>query len=194
MGKGRGAPARRRNRRSAAQIDLILDALAFSAHKHRDQRRKDSRASPYVNHPIAVARTLAHDGRVHDPSVIAAGLLHDTLEDTRTSAAELRQRFGPTIAAMVREVTDNKRLSKKRRKRLQIEHARRLSYGARLVKLADKISNLRDLLISPPLGWSLARRREYFDWAKAVVDELRGTNARLEREFDRLYRRRPRRG
>ena len=190
-GEGRGARPVKRAQGAARQIDLILDALELSAHKHRDQRRKDPRASPYVNHPIAVARILGHDGRVHDPEVIAAALLHDTLEDTRTSAGELRRRFGPRIAAMVREVTDNKRLSKPRRKRLQIEHARSLSHGARLVKLADKIANLRDLLVSPPVGWSLARRQEYFDWAKAVVDEIRGTNPRLEREFDRVYRRRP---
>src|SRR5215469_8168118 len=100
-GEGRGARQSKRARGAAGQIDLILDALEFSAHKHRDQRRKDPRASPSVNHPIAVAKTLGHDGGVHDPAVIAAALLHDTLEDTRTSAAELRRRFGPRIAAMV---------------------------------------------------------------------------------------------
>jgi guanosine-3',5'-bis(diphosphate) 3'-pyrophosphohydrolase len=123
--------------------------------------------------------------------VLAAALLHDTLEDTETSAAELRAEFGPEIARVVCEVTDDKRLPKKQRKELQVEHAAHISKSAKLVKLADKIANLGDIVASPPSGWSLARKREYFDWAKRVIDRVRGTNARLERRFDALYRKRP---
>jgi GTP diphosphokinase / guanosine-3',5'-bis(diphosphate) 3'-diphosphatase len=172
-------------------LDLILKAMEFTAHKHKDQRRKDARASPYVNHPIALARILRVEGGVDDPAVIAAALLHDTVEDTDTSYQELRGKFGARVADIVAEVTDTKWLQKGSRKRLQISKASRSTEGAKLVKLADKIANLRDMIGSPPASWSLARKREYFDWAKQVVDQVRGTNLKLERRFDSLYRKRP---
>lgn len=173
-------------------LELILDALAFAAEKHRDQRRKDPEASPYVNHPIALARILAHEGGIDEASVLAAALLHDTVEDTETTVEELKRRFGPRVASLVAEVTDDKTLPAPVRKRLQVEHAGQLSHGARLVKLADKIANLRDLRKSPPPSWTLERRQKYFDWAREVVDQLRGTNAPLEKAFDAAYRGRPR--
>lgn len=172
-------------------LSLVLRAVELAAHKHRDQRRKDVHASPYINHPIALAAVLSCVGGIRSPVVLAAALLHDTLEDTRTTRAELRRHFGERVAAIVQEVTDDKRLPKARRKVLQIEHAASLSKEARLVKLADKICNLTDILETPPKDWPIGRRREYFEWAKQVIDQVRGTNAALEREFDRLYRRRP---
>ena len=171
---------------------LLLRALDFAARKHRDQRRKDRAASPYINHPIALARVLTLEGGIADPKILAAALLHDTIEDTRTTHKELRAAFGPRVAKTVLEVTDNKRLRKHTRKRLQVEHASGLSRDAKLVKLADKICNLRDLGAHPPVGWNKQRRREYFDWAKQVIDEIRGTNRRLEAAFDAAYARRPR--
>jgi len=174
-----------------AALTLVLRAVEFAARKHRDQRRKDVHASPYINHPIALAAVLSRVGGVRRPVVLAAALLHDALEDTRTTPAELRRHFGDRVAAIVREVTDDKRLPKARRKTLQIEHAASLSQEARLVKLADRICNLTDILETPPKGWPIGRRREYFDWSRQVIDQIRGTNAALEREFDRLYRRRP---
>jgi guanosine-3',5'-bis(diphosphate) 3'-pyrophosphohydrolase len=170
---------------------LLIDALAFAADKHRTQRRKDPEASPYINHPIALARVLSVEGRVRDAKVLAAAVLHDTLEDTKTTYEELHERFGPVIAGIVREVTDDKTLLPAERKRLQIEHAGELSHRARLVKLADKISNLRDLTLNAPSEWSLQRRRDYFDWAKKVIDRVRGTNKKLERAFDDAYAGRP---
>ncbi len=170
---------------------LVLKALAFAAHKHRDQRRKDEEASPYINHPISLATLLWHEGGITDPMVIAAALLHDTVEDTDTRIDELRAEFGDEIADVVLEVTDDKRLTKAERKHLQIEHAAGLSRAAKLVKLADKICNLRDVAASPPRGWPIERRREYFDWAKQVVDRMRGTHERLEELFDRAYAARP---
>ena len=169
----------------------ILDALQFAAHKHRDQRRKDLEASPYINHPIALANVLWGEGGVHDPVVIEAALLHDTIEDTETTPAELRKRFGRKVASIVGEVTDDKALPKAERKRLQVEHAPHISREAKLVKLADKISNLRDMAASPPKTWPKSRVREYFDWAKLVVDALRGVHPRLERIFDEAYSRKP---
>jgi guanosine-3',5'-bis(diphosphate) 3'-pyrophosphohydrolase len=170
---------------------LLIDALAFAADKHRTQRRKDPEASPYINHPIALARVLSVEGRVRDVRTLAAAVLHDTLEDTKTTYEELHERFGPAIAGIVREVTDDKTLSPPERKRLQIEHAGELSKRARLVKLADKISNLRDLTLNAPAEWSLQRRRDYFDWAKKVIDKVRGTNKKLEGAFDDAYAGRP---
>lgn len=172
-------------------VQIVLKAAQFAARKHKDQRRKDAAASPYINHPLALANLLREEGMVGDAVVIAAALLHDTIEDTETDYDELRGQFGDEVAEIVAEVTDTKWLKKTSRKRLQISKAARASNGAKLVKLADKISNLRDIIASPPSDWSLERKREYFDWAKRVVDQIRGTNAKLERRFDRLYRQRP---
>ena len=170
---------------------LVIDAAAFAADRHRNQRRKDADATPYINHPLQVAQVLTHEGSIDDVSTIAAAILHDTVDDTETTCADLQQRFGAEIAAIVGEVTDDKTLPKERRKELQIAHAMHLSTPARAVKLADKICNLRDVADRSPAGWSLHRRQEYFDWAKAVVDGLRGHHPALERVFDAEYARRP---
>ncbi len=170
---------------------LVLQAMAFAASKHRRQRRKDAEASPYINHPIALAEVLWHEGGVRDPVTIAAALLHDTIEDTETTPEELSGAFGSSVASVVEEVTDVKWLTRRTRKELQVARAGRASVRAKQVKLADKICNLRDILASPPEGWTREQQREYFDWAKRVVDEVRGANAKLERRFDQLYRERP---
>jgi GTP diphosphokinase / guanosine-3',5'-bis(diphosphate) 3'-diphosphatase len=162
-----------------------------AAHKHRHQRRKDADASPYVNHPIGLATVLWEEGGVRDAAVLAAALLHDTLEDTESSYEEIRGQFGEEVADIVVEVTDTKWLFKPARKELQVTKAGHSSAKAKLVKLADKICNLRDILGSPPAGWSTERRAEYFDWAKRVVDEVRGAHPTLEQRFDSLYRQRP---
>jgi guanosine-3',5'-bis(diphosphate) 3'-pyrophosphohydrolase len=172
-------------------VSLILKALEFAAQKHRDQRRKDKAASPYINHPIQLANVLRQEGGVTDPVVIAAALLHDTIEDTETSWQELRGEFGDEIADIVVEVTDVQWLKKIVRKRLQVARTRHASESARLVKLADKICNLRDIAAHPPPKWSLQNRREYFEWAKEVVDRLRGTHPVLERKFDEAYALKP---
>lgn len=169
----------------------ILAALQLAAEKHRDQRRKDLEASPYINHPIALASVLWAEGGVRDAAVICAALLHDTIEDTETTGEELRRRFGARVARIVVEVTDDKALPKQDRKRLQVEHAPHISREAKLVKLADKICNLRDVAERPPAKWDLQRRQEYFEWAKRVIDGLRGTHLKLEAAFDAAYRRKP---
>ena len=176
---------------SEDELKLLLQALAFSAHKHKDQRRKDVDSSPYINHPISLASILCNEGHVTDIDVICGALLHDTVEDTDTTAAELEDRFGPIIRDIVMDVTDDKTLDKPDRKRLQIEHAAHISEQAKLVKLADKISNLRDVVENPPPAWSLERRQGYFDWAKKVIDQLRGTHESLEAIFDSAYANRP---
>ena len=177
--------------RAGSMPAVLIGALAFAADKHRNQRRKDAEASPYINHPIALARILSIEGGVEDGLVLSAAVLHDTIEDTETSYQELAGQFGREIADVVLEVTDDKSLPKAERKHLQIEHAPQLSRPARLVKLADKIANLRDVADHPPAQWPLERRRENFDWAKRVIDGIRGTHERLEAAFDAAYARRP---
>ncbi len=168
----------------------VLRAAMFAAEKHKHQRRKDADASPYINHPIALAHVLANEGGVSDADVLCAALLHDTIEDTETTADELRMTFGEAVTGIVLEVTDDKSLLKAERKRLQIEYAAQASPQVKLVKLADKICNLRDILASPPADWSSERKQAYFEWAAQVVSGVRGVNAQLELVFDDLYARR----
>ena len=172
-------------------LTLLIEAIAFAAERHRDQRRKDPERTPYINHPIALMRVLLVEAGVEDPVVLCAALLHDTVEDTGTTPEEIEARFGAEICAVVMEVTDDKGLCKAERKRLQVEHAAGASEAARLVKLADKICNLRDVAASPPVGWDLKRQQAYFDWASRVVAQIRGTHSGLEALFDQAFARRP---
>lgn len=167
-------------------IAIVLKALRFAARKHRDQRRKDQNASPYINHPIAVAETLWNVGQIRDPVVIVAALLHDTVEDTDTSFDELESEFGKTVMELVSEVTDNKKLPSPIRKYLQVRHAKSLSPHARVLKLADKICNVHDIAFTPPANWSLKRRRDYVAWCESVVARIRGSNEPLETLFDEV--------
>lgn len=168
---------------------VFINAMAFAAEKHRNQRRKDTDASPYINHPIALVHVLANEAEVDDPTILCAAVLHDTIEDTETTAEELIQLFGHKVASIVLEVTDDKLLEKHARKQQQIEHAPHLSPEAKLIKLADKICNLRDILTSPPADWSVERKQAYFDWAGQVVDGVRGIHPKLEAVFDGVYAR-----
>ena len=172
-------------------MNRVISAISFAADKHRNQRRKDIEASPYINHPIALANILANEAGIEDEKVLVAAILHDTIEDTETTTQELADLFGDDVTAIVLEVTDDKSLPKAERKRLQVEHAPTISRRAKLVKLADKIANLRDIAASPPADWPLQRQQEYFDWSKAVVDGLRGIHPTMERIFDESYKRRP---
>jgi len=162
----------------------LLRALLFAANKHRDQRRKGAEASPYINHPIAVAALLTIEAGVVDEVLLVSAILHDTLEDTKTHFRELEDLFGRQVAYLVSEVTDDKSLPKAERKRLQIEHAPRLSPAAKQLKIADKICNIRDITDFPPADWPLERRREYLTWAEQVVGGCRGINSQLETAFD----------
>ncbi|MGB5488955.1 MAG: HD domain-containing protein [Lysobacterales bacterium] len=174
-----------------AELKLLVKALTFAANKHRNQRRKNVDAFPYINHPISLVNILCNEVHITDINVICSALLHDTVEDTETTADELTLEFGQVISDIVMEVTDDRTITvKQKRKQLQIEHASQISDPAKLLKLADKISNLRDLANDPPETWSLERRREYFDWAKQVIDQLRGTHSELEALFDQAYSKR----
>ena len=167
----------------------LLAAAQFAAHQHRRQKRKGADRAPYVNHVLQVADILARVGKVDDRDVLLAAILHDTIEDTGTTRAELARRFGRKVASLVEEVSDDKSLPKQKRKQLQIEHAPHLSRGAKLVKLGDKISNVAEVGAAPAKGWSHERRRRYVEWSRSVIAGCRGVNAALEREFDRVARR-----
>lgn len=183
-----------------APLTRVIDAIAFAAHEHRKQTRKDEDKTPYINHPVALVRILAIEVGIDDADVLCAAALHDYLEDCCGEAGQLtveegrqllRERFGAQVLAYVDAVTDDKSLPKAERKRQQVEHAAHVPHGAKLIKLADKTANLRDLADFPPADWAAYRRREYFDWAAQVIGQVRGTHPRLEALFDAAHARRP---
>ena len=167
-------------------ISRLLRAATFAADKHRDQRRKNADASPYINHPLAVASVLVNDAGVTDADLLTAALLHDTVEDTATTLDEIKQLFGNEVCNLVAEVTDDKSLPKERRKQLQIEKAPHKSNRAKQLKIADKICNIRDIDANSPANWDGDRKIQYVDWAVQVVDGCRGANQELDRLFDRV--------
>lgn len=170
-----------------AMLFETLAAARFAAEKHSGQRRKGAIAEPYINHPIEVALLLTELPARFDRETVIAGLLHDLIEDTDVTPDELAERFGTEVASLVLEVTDDKSLEKHARKALQVESAPAKSPRAQNLSTADKISNLRSTLSNPPSDWTLQRRREYFDWAKAVVDRFGSVDAQLKAEFDSTY-------
>ena len=171
----------------AAPVQRILAAAMFAAEKHAAQKRKGAAAEPYVNHVIEVAQLVAGSSEQLDVNLVMAAFLHDTLEDTDTTREELEREFGSDVAALVVEMTDDKSLPKERRKELQVQNAPHKSVRGQVIKLADKISNLRSLLASPPATWNDERKREYFAWAQRVVNALSAPNPVLKAEFDRTH-------
>jgi GTP diphosphokinase / guanosine-3',5'-bis(diphosphate) 3'-diphosphatase len=172
---------------------LILKSLEFAAFRHKGQLRKGEGRTPYINHPIQVASLLANYAGETDPILISAAILHDVVEDTVNSTGErnelidqISEIFGEDILSLTLEVTDDKTLDKKERKRLQVENASHKSDRAKKLKIADKIMNLRDLTDNPPADWSIERITDYFDWAEKVVGGLRGVNRKLEDMFDEV--------
>jgi (p)ppGpp synthase/HD superfamily hydrolase len=165
-------------------VALVARAADFAARRHVGQRRKGAGQEPYVNHLAEVACLLAETAEEPNAYLIAAGWLHDTLEDTNTTKDELENLFGSLVTEIVVEVTDDKSLPKDVRKRLQVENAAGNSVPARLLNIADKTSNLRALAASPPTDWDWAGKAAYLDWAEQVVASCRGLNAELEKAFD----------
>ena len=162
---------------------LILKAADFAAYKHRNQKRKDEEKTPYINHPIAVAKIISEIGNIEDPEILAAALLHDTIEDTKTTPEELIENFGERVCHLVQEVTDEKSLPKLERKQRQIDHAKEISKDAALIKLGDKISNVTDITYTPPTHWDNERRLEYLEWAEEVINNCPKVNEALENYF-----------
>jgi len=175
---------------TAENLPVVIQAVSFAAEKHRKQRRLDVDSSPYINHPIALVHLLCVEARILEPEVLAAAALHDTIEDTSTTLIELHRKFGPRIADIVSEVTDDKSLPPAMRKSLQIKTAPKKSREATLVTIADKIANLRDIKSNPPPAWSAERCQDYFDWARQVVERLPIVSQELIELFEEAYRRR----
>lgn len=160
----------------------LARAYHFAAVAHEQQRRKGGRDTPYINHLTEVAELVAEATGGEDLPLVMAAVLHDTVEDTDVAPEDLLDGFGADVAALVAEATDDKSLPKAERKRLQVEHAPHKSDRAKLLKLADKISNLRSIALTPP-DWSPERQAQYVDWAEAVAAGLRGQNDWLDRQF-----------
>lgn len=165
---------------------ILLRAACFAARCHRDQRRKDAAASPYINHPLEVAALLAEEGGLSDPDLLTAALLHDTVEDSPATFADIESKFGSAVRALVAEVTDDPALSEPQRKRRQVEHAPQLSRRAKQLKLADKISNLRDLDADHPIGWDRQRKLDYIQWGRDVAAGCHGVCPPLESLLQRV--------
>jgi guanosine-3',5'-bis(diphosphate) 3'-pyrophosphohydrolase len=162
----------------------VLRAADAAARWHVHQRRKGAAQEPYINHLLEVAMLVAEATNGEDPELVAAALLHDAIEDQEVPRSVIAEAFGESVAGLVEEVTDDKNLEKHERKRLQVEHADQKSKRAKILKLADKTSNLRAIAASPPPDWSVKRRLEYVKWARLVSNGLSGVSQCLEEEFE----------
>ena len=169
-------------------VSKILEAARFAARKHHGQLRKGEDPEPYIVHPMEVAQLLSEVGGVTDRDILIAALLHDTIEDTDATEEEISELFGPRVASIVVELTDDMTLPKEKRKMLQQEHAPSMSPEAKQVKMCDKMSNIADLVSNPP-DWPFEQMIEYVEWGERVFEGLRGVNPSLERQFDELVER-----
>jgi guanosine-3',5'-bis(diphosphate) 3'-pyrophosphohydrolase len=161
-------------------------AIVFAAQAHAGQHRKDGK-TPYINHPLEVMNLVVLHVENASEEILIAAVLHDVVEDTTITSAEIKAMFGQHVAKLVDELTDDKLMTKEERKRMQLEEVHRLSPEGKLLRLCDKICNVYDILYAPPGDWELSRRMDYIRWAKAVVDKIRGTHKVLEVRFDELY-------
>ncbi len=164
------------------ELTRVIRAAVYAAEKHKYQRRKGFNQVPYINHPLKVANTLIECGET-DHDLLIAAILHDVVEDTDSTGEEIEREFGSGVSALVLEVTDDKELPYAIRKELQVESAPGLTRNAKVLKIADKICNINDIL-NYPLDWSTERKLNYLDWAEAVVNGCRNINENLDNHFD----------
>ncbi len=162
----------------------VLKAADAAARWHVHQKRKGAAQAPYITHLLEVASVVAEATHGSDPNLVVAALLHDAIEDQEVPREMIAKVFGEDVATLVEECTDDKSLDKEERKRLQVVHAPNRSPRAKVIKLADKTSNLRTISASPSPDWSVKRRLDYVTWAREVAVGLRGTNEWLEDQFD----------
>nr|CDQ06550.1 Bm8227 [Brugia malayi] len=167
-----------------SDILLIIKAVDLAARRHRQQRRKDAMQTPYVNHPIGVAYILTNEGQITDTATIIAAILHDIVEDTKTSDEEIREMFGDEVADIVKECTVIKSMKREARIKSELEKAPKLSHKAKLVQLADKLYNVRDIERCVPLGWTKQQVKEYILFAKDLLSIIRGIHGPLEIALD----------
>jgi guanosine-3',5'-bis(diphosphate) 3'-pyrophosphohydrolase len=172
-----------------SDVAKLTRAADYAAEKHRSHRRKGRDAAPYINHPLQVAALLANLGDITDTDILTAAVLHDTIEDTDATAEEIGQLFGDPVRDLVLELTDDMSLPKEVRKRKQVEKAPLISDAAKQIKIADKFSNISDVLDNPPPDWSPERKAEYIKWGEEVFAGLRGVNKKLDKAFEDLIKR-----
>lgn len=170
-----------------SEMAKIVRAAYFAGEKHKDQRRSDKEETPYINHPLELASILVDEGYVEDVNVICAALLHDTIEDTDTTFEELESIFGPVVTSIVREVSNDMTLSSIERRIRETASIPGLSHSAKLVKLADKIANIRDISTMPPVGWTLAKKEAYFDFSLSIAEQAKDASQILYEVFVRDY-------
>jgi guanosine-3',5'-bis(diphosphate) 3'-pyrophosphohydrolase len=163
---------------------LVSEAADVAARRHTGMARKGRGNEPYINHLAEVANLLALVTEGADAELVTAGWLHDTIEDTEITREELAQTFGERVADLVMEVTDDMSLPKEKRRQKQIEDAPHKSPGAKLIKIADKISNIRARIHSDPNAEERKDLADYLNWAEKVVAGCRGGNAALDLMFD----------
>uniref|UniRef100_A0A0R3S5F8 Guanosine-3',5'-bis(diphosphate) 3'-pyrophosphohydrolase MESH1 n=1 Tax=Elaeophora elaphi TaxID=1147741 RepID=A0A0R3S5F8_9BILA len=191
-GKSRGS--------NECDVSLIIKAVDLAARRHRQQRRKDTMQTPYINHPIGVAYILTNEGQITDTATILAAILHDIIEDTKTTDEEIRKTFGDEVADIVKECTVIKSMKREARMKSQLEKAAKLShkasrldfqnllnislYRAKLVQLADKLYNIRDIERGTPVGWTKQQVTEYIAFAKDLLSNIRGIHGPLEIALD----------
>lgn len=165
----------------------ILEVVEFAANAHKDQRRKNKDKTPYINHPIKVANNIRKIGGINNYNILAAGLLHDVVEDTPVTLDDIEDKFGKVIRDIVDEVSNDKSLSKREQKEMQVLSASHKSYGAKLVKLGDLLHNLSTLIDDVPPTWTIKRVQGYFIWKYFVMKGYVGTNDNLENEINKLF-------
>lgn len=165
-------------------IHIVLEAVGFAAEGHNGQLRENPEKTPYIIHPIRVTEHLMTIANVHERDILVAALLHDTVEDTKITFADIQKSFGTTAEGYVRELTDNMSLPQEERMKLQIETAPKKSLAAAQIKLADKYDNLKSLQSNPPATWDQKKIDEYFLSAKKVTSSLPAANVPLKKAVD----------
>lgn len=160
----------------------IADAVLFAADAHAGQIRTD-KGDPYFNHLAEVAAMCAALDPF-DPVLVTGCYLHDTVEDTHVTEADLRARFGDALADLVLDVTDPPGLKGEARRQRQVTHTAASGPRVKRLKLADKTSNIEELIGLPPERFDAQANARYLDWARKVVDVCRGAAPELEARFD----------
>ena len=170
--------------KESKSIPLILQAIEFASYRHRfDKTRNDE---PYINHVINVCSLISVIGEEQDPETLAAAALHDTIEKTGTKGSEINFNFGENVFQIVLEVTDHASENDVEKFQQQFDRINGLSQKAKIIKLADKVANVKSLLSFPPEGWDLQKRSLYINWADRIINALRGTNKNLEEYYDHM--------
>ncbi|MDA9495288.1 HD domain-containing protein [Bradyrhizobium sp. CCBAU 11361] len=170
-------------------VRLISEAAELAARRHNGMARKGRGQEPYINHLAEVANLLATATDGGDAELVAAGWLHDAIEDTETTREELAQKFSDRVASLVVECTDDMSLPKAERRQRQVVDAPKKSAGAKLIKIADKISNIGARIQLDPTTEERDDLVDYTGWAEQVVAGCRGGNSWLDTTFDNMVRR-----